>query len=153
MLIYDNSELRHYGVKGMKWGHRKYQNPDGSLTAKGKKRLLKNQKAWERDVRDNWTHAYNNAANAVNSKLDSFNKKYENENLSDRNSEVTKRYVKEYCDMFNSLYVKELNSRFGESPVQNAKKHVANLPEEFKEKSWKELVPMMLDYDAEISEW
>lgn len=32
------SELLHYGVKGMRWGVRRYQNPDGSLTNKGKKR-------------------------------------------------------------------------------------------------------------------
>ena len=31
------TELIHHGVKGMKWGVRRYQNPDGSLTAKGKK--------------------------------------------------------------------------------------------------------------------
>lgn len=31
-------ELYHWGVKGMKWGVRRYQNKDGSLTAKGKKR-------------------------------------------------------------------------------------------------------------------
>lgn len=30
-------ELYHYGVKGMKWGIRRYQNKDGSLTPKGKK--------------------------------------------------------------------------------------------------------------------
>lgn len=30
--------LMHYGVKGMKWGVRRYQNVDGTLTAKGKKR-------------------------------------------------------------------------------------------------------------------
>lgn len=28
--------LAHYGTKGMKWGERKYQNPDGSLTALGR---------------------------------------------------------------------------------------------------------------------
>lgn len=32
--------LAHYGIKGMKWGVRRYQNKDGSLTAKGKKKTI-----------------------------------------------------------------------------------------------------------------
>ena len=32
--------LYHWGIKGMKWGVRRYQNADGSLTAAGKKRYL-----------------------------------------------------------------------------------------------------------------
>lgn len=32
------NELQHWGIKGQKWGRRRYQNPDGSLTAEGKKR-------------------------------------------------------------------------------------------------------------------
>ena len=36
--IYDNDELYHFGVKGMKWGIRRYQNSDGTLTSDGKKR-------------------------------------------------------------------------------------------------------------------
>lgn len=32
------NELYHHGIKGMKWGVRRYQNPDGSYTEAGKKR-------------------------------------------------------------------------------------------------------------------
>ena len=31
-------ELYHWGIKGMRWGVRRYQNEDGSLTNAGKKR-------------------------------------------------------------------------------------------------------------------
>ena len=40
-ILTSNGELYHYGVKGMKWGVRRYQNKDGSLTNAGKKRYSK----------------------------------------------------------------------------------------------------------------
>ena len=35
--------LAHHGIKGQKWGVRRYENPDGSLTEAGKKRYRKYQ--------------------------------------------------------------------------------------------------------------
>ena len=32
------NELYHHGIKGMHWGVRRFQNPDGTLTAAGKRR-------------------------------------------------------------------------------------------------------------------
>lgn len=39
-----STTLTHYGIKGMRWGVRRYQNPDGSLTEHGKKRVRKEYK-------------------------------------------------------------------------------------------------------------
>lgn len=42
----EKNTLAHWGVKGMRWGVRRYQNKDGSLTPAGKKR-------YDRDIQEN----------------------------------------------------------------------------------------------------
>lgn len=42
IVVDDKLYIEHHGVKGMKWGIRRYQNPDGSLTAKGKQQQQTN---------------------------------------------------------------------------------------------------------------
>ena len=39
-MYYTDNDFRlyHHGIKGQKWGVRRYQNPDGSLTDEGRKR-------------------------------------------------------------------------------------------------------------------
>lgn len=45
---YDQEYLEHHGILGMKWGIRRYQNKDGSLTAAGKARLKKPRTSTEK---------------------------------------------------------------------------------------------------------
>lgn len=42
----ERTYIQHWGIKGMKWGVRRYQNKDGSLTPAGEKR-------YDRDIREN----------------------------------------------------------------------------------------------------
>lgn len=45
----DGTYLAHHGVKGQKWGVRRYQNQDGSLTPEGRLRYSSNKKASSAD--------------------------------------------------------------------------------------------------------
>ena len=48
----DNNYLAHHGIKGMKWGVRRYENYDGTLTPAGKKRYAK------KDYHEDYTRAH-----------------------------------------------------------------------------------------------
>ena len=45
-MMNEQLELYHFGIRGMHWGIRRYQNPDGTLTEAGKKR-------YERELKSN----------------------------------------------------------------------------------------------------
>lgn len=51
MRFADPNSLRHFGVQGMKWGQRRYQNEDGSLTSLGKERYGHNGQRSARGVK------------------------------------------------------------------------------------------------------
>ena len=76
----NSDELYHHGIKGQKWGVRRYQNSDGTLTSKGKNR-------YARDAREKEFNKYD----------ESTGKYYKQSEKNGRtNLEVdAKRYVKE----------------------------------------------------------
>lgn len=50
MSLYSEYYLSHHGIKGQKWGVRRFQNKDGTLTNAGKKRLKKLEDVRDREI-------------------------------------------------------------------------------------------------------
>lgn len=97
-----NDELSHHGILGMKWGVRRYQNKDGSLTAAGRKHygygpngeLVKKgfiDKAFDRKAE----------------KLSKTSPTREHMKASDSDSAVTKRVKNDYNNMSESEFFKK----------------------------------------------
>ena len=57
-IVVRDEELYHHGIKGMKWGVRRYQNKDGSLTDKGMKRYARDAKEKEFNKYDSSSGTY-----------------------------------------------------------------------------------------------
>lgn len=92
------NELYHHGIKGQRWGVRRFQNKDGSLTEQGIKRYMdrgrlneKGQKAYKKaynhalkvakntKVPDAVQKAYNDAFNEWDKALSDYDKEYRKE--------------------------------------------------------------------------
>ncbi len=69
--MYYENELYHHGVKGQKWGVRRYQNADGTLTSAGKRRI-KRAEAWKKSETNKYRRERARAVNRRN--LDAANK-------------------------------------------------------------------------------
>ena len=104
-------ELYHHGVKGMKWGVRRYRNKDGSLTKAGKKRISKDSKIYK--------NKYKKTANAVKDYYNDLRKQnsYKNPQTGNRiqiYNRAKREKAQKYMNDFN-LYGKKMKDFYGDS--------------------------------------
>lgn len=139
--------LTHWGIKGQRWGVRRYQNEDGSLTKEGKKRYYKehqsdfinksidygdeydatpegkSKKAKYFDAQDNWDKEpdIKKDPKGYNEFWNNFYK-IERDYLESRQKYEGKKLISEFGKENFALMVNGPNSDFGEKAVERALK-------------------------------
>lgn len=116
-----STELFHYGIKGQKWGVRRYQNSDGTLTPAGKKRYdnmsgeelykhakkqIHKERAKQYGWSNQWLHSKTigeNSKNAVDARDKSekeIRKSAEYKDAVAKLKKIEKKWLEEYEDSY-----------------------------------------------------
>ena len=125
------NELYHHGIKGQKWGVRRFQNPDGTLTEAGKKRQAKLMRAKDEYERETWLADERNAHGEISNR---------------EQARITQKALKKYDRIESKIKYKDAKDEWKHRTKENAPMLYANLTEakanraasKYTKKDWRE---------------
>lgn len=108
-MAYEEKSLQHFGIFGMKWGVRRFQNEDGTLTEEGRKRYAKEASDRAESSRKHMEKAQK--------QLDSFRKEgFRSKEIFD-DDEIEDAMLaeggREYVEKMRQIYIRDLEDAVG----------------------------------------